>query len=192
MKRVLHFAMIALAVLLLPMQGHAAEPVRYKLVNERSTLKFFAIKDKLPLQGRFSEFSGEATIDAEKRDILTLKAEVKTGSIVLEDATLLGNVKKPDWLSVDAFPTASFEAEKLNRVPGSSNYYGDGSMTIRGKKIPATINLLLEQDDDDKVIARGYFTLRRSQFGLGQGEWAKDDVLKDEVRVEFRVVAVKA
>ncbi len=76
-------------------------------------------------------------------------------------------------------------------MPNSDNYYVDGTLELRGKTMPATMNFQLQLADDKNAVATGYVTIKRSDYGVGQGDWAKDDVVKNEVRVEFRVVAEK-
>jgi polyisoprenoid-binding protein YceI len=168
-----------------------AELASYTLVKEKSSLKFLAIIDGKPLEGRFTDFSADINIDPEKPELSNFSAEVATGSVVVSQPDVAKDIQAPDWLSTAAFPKASITVKKLSKFPMTENYYGDGELAVRGKKVPVTVNFQIDHMDEGRAIATGYLTLQRKDFGVGQGKWLKDDVVKNEVRVEFRVVAKK-
>lgn len=171
--------------------GAVAGVDKYELVREKSALKFFAIQNGAPLEGKFNEFSAVIMFDPEKPELSSIDAEVSVGSVEVANQDVAANIRLPEWLSVDAFPKAKLVVQKLSKFPSSMNYYGDGELTLRGQKKPVTINFQITHIDDDGAVAKGYFTLKRADFGVGQGQWAKDDVIKNEVRVDFRVYARK-
>ena len=76
-------------------------------------------------------------------------------------------------------------------MPSSNNYYAEGDLTIRGITLPATINFQLEELRQNYVLAKGYVTVNRLDFKVGQGEWKDSSTIKNEVRVDFRIVAQK-
>jgi len=168
-----------------------ADVPAYTLDKEKSTLKFFAIQNGAPVEGQFSDFSADIRFDPNQLDKSSIKVDVNIGSVTAANDDVTSNIKLPEWLSAQAFPKATFACKKLTRMPASDNYYADGTLTLRGKTAPVVLNFQMEHMDDKEAIAKGYVTLRRSDFGVGQGQWAKDDVIKNEVRVEFRVVADK-
>lgn len=178
------------ASLLLAVSARAADAPAYETVSKKSEIKFFAILNNAPVQGRFREFSADIRFDPEQPDKSHIAAEVNTGSIVVSHADAEKNIQLPEWLSTEKFPKASFKSKKITRMPFSDNYYAEGDMTIKGKTAPATLNFHLQQKGD-VAVAKGFVTLKRSAYGIGKGEWAKDDALKDEVRVEFRIFAKK-
>jgi polyisoprenoid-binding protein YceI len=76
-------------------------------------------------------------------------------------------------------------------MPGSDNYYANGDLIIRGKKVPVILNFFMEHFDEKNAVASGSISIARNDFGVGQGEWSRDDVVKNEVRVQFRIAAEK-
>ena len=169
----------------------AAAMSSYSVDKDKSFIKFVAIQNDAPIQGRFTDFSADIKFDHDNLNDGNIAVEVNTGSIEVANDDVQANVKLPEWLGVKEFPKAVFTAKKLNRMPNSENYYGEGELTIRGKKVPVVLNFQFERYEPTFAIARGYITLRRSDYDIGQGEWAKFDVLKNEVRVEFRIFAEK-
>lgn len=167
------------------------EVPKYELVKEKSALKFFAIQNSAPLEGRFNEFSATVMFHPEYPELSSIDAEVNMGSVEVGNQDVASNIRLPEWLSVEAFPKARLVIKKLSKFPMSMNYYGDGELTLRDKTKPVTVNFQVTHIDDDGAVAKGYFTLQRNEFGVGQGKWEKDDVVKKEVRVDFRVYAKK-
>ena len=168
-----------------------ADVPAYALVKEKSFVKFFAIQNGAPVEGSFKNFTADIHFDPKQLDQSSITVEVNTGSVNVANDDVMQNVKMPEWLSVQAFPKAVFSCKKLSRFPDADNYYADGELTLRGKTVPVALNFQMEHMDDHKAVANGYVTLHRHDFDIGQGEWSRDDVIKDEVRVEFRVVAEK-
>lgn len=164
---------------------------RYALIPQKSFIKFFAIQNNVPLEGKFSDFDVDIRFDPEQLDQSSITVEVRTGSIAMFNQEVLQNVRTSDWLSVDAFPKATFKSHKITRMTNTDNYYADGTLTLRDKTVPVVLNFKMDHIDNRTAIASGYATLHRRKFGVGQGEWANDEVIKDEVRVEFRVAAEK-
>jgi polyisoprenoid-binding protein YceI len=160
----------------------------YMLVKEKCSLKFIAIQNGAPVEGKFTDFNADIHFDPDLLDKSSISAEVSTDSVTTANEDVEKNVKLPDWLSTEAFPKAIFKTKKISRMPQSDNYYADGVLTLRGKTQPVVLNFSLKTFGKTQV-AEGYVTLRRNEFNIGQGEWSRDDVIKNEVRVEFRIVA---
>lgn len=166
-----------------------AELSAYKLIKEKSTLKFYAINNNAPVEGEFKEFSSDIKFNPDKVEESKIIVEVAASSVFATYDKLVENLQSKDWLSTVEFPKAVFTSEKISRMPSSDNYYADGKLTLRGITVPVVLNFQVQFVDKKDAVAKGYVTLHRSDFGIGQGEWKKDDVVKNEVRVEFRVVA---
>ncbi len=178
-----------IAVALLFMSPAFAAVPSYKLLKEKSSLKFYAINNNAPVEGEFKDFSTEIEFSPEKLEESKIKVEVTTASVFASYDEVVKNLISADWLAAEKFPKAVFVSKAMSRMPNSDNYYADGTLQLRDKTLPVMLNFQLKPVDDKTMLATGYVTLRRTDFGVGQGQWAKDDVVKNEVRVEFRVVA---
>jgi len=168
-----------------------ADAPAYKLIKEKSSLKFYAINNGAPVEGQFKDFSATINFDHDKLTDSKIIVEVPTASVSADYDEIAKNLVSKDWLDSSSFPTAVFTSKAITRMPSSENYYADGTLKLRDKTVPVMLNFRLQFPDSKTVIANGYITLRRSDYGVGQGQWSKDDVVKNEVRVEFRVVAEK-
>ena len=167
-----------------------AAPVSYELIKEKSQLKFVAIQNNAPVTGMFKEFDAEISFDYTRPQDGKIKATIKTGSVTTDYEEVEKNLKLPEWLAVEMFPEAKLETTLISQIPSSNNYYAEGKLTLRDKTMPIVLNFQIK-DFGDTAIAEGYATVKRSDYGVGQGEWANADVVKNEVRVEFRINAKK-
>ncbi len=61
-------------------------------------------------------------------------------------------------------------------------------MTIKGRTqdvvVPATVTT-----QGNTAIFDGAFTIRRADFPIGEGSWAKFDIVANDVRIKFRIAA---
>lgn len=168
-----------------------ADVPQYALVKDKSSLTFVAFMNGAPIQGIFNHYTADIRFDPKQLKKSSIKVVVDTGSVSVENDDVLKNIMQPDWLSVKQFPEATFTCTGLTQMPASQDYYAKGTLTLRGKTLPAELNFQMKHFDGNTAIADGYVTLHRLDFGIGQGQWAKDDVVQDNVRVNFRVVARK-
>lgn len=189
MRKIIALIMLGFTTAAVP--ALAADVPGYTLIPEKSFLKFYAIQNGAPVEGKFTGFFADIRFDPEQLDKSTIKVEVSVDSLITANADVGKNLRLPEWLSVDAFPKAIYVSKKISRMPMTDNYYADGELTLRGKTLPAVLNFQFEHMDNSRAIAAGFVTLHRKDFGVGQGEWSRDDVVKDEVRVEFRIAADK-
>jgi len=187
--RLIQILWLAASLLVFSSAAFADAPAAYSVVKEKSFIKFIAIENGAPVEGKFTDFTADIHFDHENLVDSSITVEVDTGSITASNDDVLTNVKLPEWLSVAAFPKAVFTCKKLTRMPGAENYYADGKLTLRGKTVPVVLNFQMTHFDGNTAVATGYVSLRRFDFDIGQGQWSRDDVIKNEVRVEFRIVA---
>ena len=189
-NKMLRFLLFSLTVLCFVSQGFAEVPA-YQVIKEKSSLRFFAIQNNASIEGKFTEFSASIQFAQDRPEDSSIVVEIFTASVETSYDEVMNNVKLPEWLSVEAFPKAKFISKKIVRMPMTNNYYAEGELTVRDKTAPVTLNFQLDQPEENIAIAKGSATLHRRNFGVGQGQWASDDVVKDEVRIEFRIVARK-
>ena len=88
------------------------------------------------------------------------------------------------------FPTASFTADKFVKT-GDKTYQAMGTLTIRDKTVPVTLNFTAADYSATHALMKGTTTLKRTDFGVGQGEWADTKAIKDEVKIDFTIGASK-
>lgn len=101
---------------------------------------------------------------------------------------LTNTLKSSDWFDAHQFPQAIFESNSFKKT-GDKTYQAVGNLTLRGKTQPVTLDFTLENYSANNMVLNGSTTLKRTAFGVGQGDWSKTDAVKDEVRIDFKIVA---
>lgn len=167
-----------------------ADAPEYKLIKEKSFVKFVARQNGAPVEGAFKDFSATIRFDKDKTDTSSISAEVPIASVSVANGDVQQNITLPQWLSATAFPTAKFVSKKITRTPFTDDYYVNGELTLKGITLPAMLNFSL-QETGDVAVAKGYITIKRTDYNVGEGEWSRDDVIADAVRIELRIVAEK-
>jgi polyisoprenoid-binding protein YceI len=99
-------------------------------------------------------------------------------------------LKTPDWFDVKLFPQAIFKANKFTKT-GDKTYKANGTLTIREKTEPVILTFTLDEYSKTNAHITGTTTLKRTLFGVGMGDWAKTDEIKDDIQVKFILAAVK-
>lgn len=187
------YALILSSILTAGFLPHAAfaDLPSYSVVKEKSFIKFTAIQNDAAIEGRFKDYTADIHFDHENLLDSSITVEVDTGSVMVENEDVQKNITLPEWLGVVEFPKAVFSCKRLVRMPESENYYAEAKLTLHGKTLPVVLNFQLERFDGEVAVATGYVSLRRFDYSIGQGEWSRDDVIKNEVRVDFRIFAEK-
>ena len=179
----------AIAIFSIP--ARAAVP-NYQLVKDQSTLQFTATQNGSPVKGRFTNFTTDIQFDAAQLNQSHINVTVDMASAAVADEDIAKYIKLPDWLSATAFPQAVFRSTQITAVAKSNHYQAAGLLTLRGKTVPAILDFELTPIDAQTTTAKGNVILNRNDFGIGAGEWAKDDMIKNAVKVDFTITAVKA
>lgn len=191
MKRLI----VALLFALLAFPAFAAP--QYALVKEQSSLKFVAIQNNAPIEGQFKHFDAQIAFDAEKLTESSITVTVDTGSVAASYGEVADELKKPEWLDAVQFPNAVFKSTNITAQVTSfqggkpTAFVAEGELTLRDKTLPITLTFQFEKLDDKEAIATGKATIQRTAFGVGQGEWKDTGAVKDNVAIDFRVVAAK-
>ncbi|MFC7780547.1 YceI family protein [Legionella taurinensis] len=187
-KAFVHFVwMVGLCIL--PALGLASVP-QWIIVPGESQLSFTATQNDAPVSGQFKTFSGQIFVDPLDLASSRIDIVVDMNSVHASYAELKDTLITPDWFNVQLFPQAEFKAQGIQQSLDGT-YQTTGTLKIRDKTVPVTLTFKAEQLSADKGIVEGSTVIKRSLFGVGQGEWSSTEEVKDEVTVRFKVVALR-
>lgn len=175
--------------LLLPTAADAVAP-QWQIVPSESQLTFTATQNGAPVTGEFKTFSGTILVDPNDLKSSSLDIIVDINSISASYAELKSTLLTPDWFNPKIFPKAEFKSNQIEKT-GDKTYKAVGTLTIRDKTEPVTLNFTGEQPDSNKGVVIGSAIIKRTQFGVGQGDWASTTEIKDDVTINFKVVGTK-
>lgn len=181
--------LLGLVLFLLPFVV-VATPAAWQIDSKKSAIHFSAIQNNSPIAGQFTLFTGEINFDPAELNTSHVNIVVDTNSVTTSYKEISDTLKTPDWFDVKLFPQAVFIADKFTKT-GDKTYQAQGNLTIRDKTVPVTLQFTLEEYQSTKALIKGTTTLKRTAFGVGRGEWAKTDAVKDDVQVNFVLAVVR-
>lgn len=167
-----------------------ADNTPWQIVPEQSTLTFTATQNNAPVSGSFKNFSGEIVFDPAQLASSHVRITVALDSVTTSYKEVGDTLKTADWFNVKAFPQAVFTANHFTKT-GDNTYQAEGTLTIRDKTLPTNLTFSLLSYSATAAHVKGTTALKRTEFGVGQGDWEKTEEVKDEVKVEFELVAKK-
>ena len=188
MPRFTTAAMLSLvAGIAAPAAGMAAD--RWTADPAESELTWSVPFSGKPLPGRFNQFASEIVFDPQDLAGSSVAVTVQIGSVEAQGEEQTMELLKPEWFNADTFPTATFAAETFRAVGGDA-YEADGTLTIRDQSRPITLPFTFAIEGDSAHISGGT-TISRLDYGVGQGDWAIDDVIGFPVTISFDLMATR-
>jgi polyisoprenoid-binding protein YceI len=184
------FVAALLALQTVPAQPPAAAaPVatpRYGLDPAKSSLEFTFMQAGAANKGRFTRFQVAFDFSAENLAASRLDVTIEMNSTDTGDQERDDTLKGADLFAVAKFPQAHFAASQINRT--ASGYEAVGKLTIRGVTRDARVPFSFRTATENGA-AVGYMSgktsVRRLDYGVGQGDWKATDQVGNDVAVSF-------
>ena len=153
------------------------------ITPENSKVEFVASKVTRSHYGSFKQFSGTVGL-AENIANSSVKIDIETASVEVDDPGLTTHLKTPDFFDVAKFPKANFTSTKIDAA-GGDNYTVTGNFDLHGVKksisFPATIKVAA-----DNVAVDAEFAINRKDFGIVYAGKA-DDLIRDQVVIKLNL-----
>ena len=162
--------------------GSAQAATYQAVVPEKSSVTFSYKQMGVTMDGKFKKFSAQVSLDTAKLDKAKGSIDIDLASIDTGSSEADQEVVGKSWFNVAAHPKASFVLKSLKST-GASHYEALGQLSIKGQTRDITAPLKLSPQG----ALTGSFVLRRADFGIGEGMWAKFDVVANEITVHFNL-----
>lgn len=185
--RLSNYFIFIFSILLLPTISTAFE---WHIVPDKSSLYFKAIQNNAPIKGEFKTFTGQIDFDQQALNKSHVDIVVDTASVSTSFKDVSDGLKTAEWFDIKAFPKATFSAADFKKI-NDKDYEAQGKLTLRDKTLPLTLYFTFEKYTDKEAIVTGHAKLKRTEFGVGQGEWKKTDGVKDDVEINFKIEAIR-
>lgn len=154
----------------------------------QSRLEFVATQAGGTFDGRFARFQAETEFDPAELPAGRLRVEVDIASAETGNDERDGVLVGPDFFAVERWPTATFTADRF-AARGPGRFEAAGTLTLRGVAKDLTLDFtFVPAGGGVTAEMAGTTTLRRLDFGVGQGEWRDTDWVGDEVRIRFKLI----
>jgi len=173
------------AVLTLPAISHADE---FKTVQlDKSTLSFGYKQMGVPMDGHFKKFAVQMNFDPANLTASKAQFDLDLASIDVGSDEGNDEVIGKQWFNIKSYPKATFTTSSIKSL-GGNRYEVSGPLTIKGRtKIvtaPATITI------QGKIASfDGAFAIQRSDYSIGEGEWASFDTVANQIQIKFHLLA---
>jgi polyisoprenoid-binding protein YceI len=178
---------LVLLILLIPGFAVAAERLPERpLIPGKSEIGFTVTQMGVGVNGNFKRFRAMLRLDPAKPENGAAEIEVDIASISTGEPDADTEAVTKPWLDAASFPKATFKSSAV-RALGGERYEVTGLLSLKGKPRKLTVPFTLKRQPDGTSVATGKFVLRRTDFGIGGGEWNKDDIVANEVPVHFRL-----
>uniref|UniRef100_Q47CA6 YceI n=1 Tax=Dechloromonas aromatica (strain RCB) TaxID=159087 RepID=Q47CA6_DECAR len=166
----------------------AAHAVEYTQVQpEKSAVTFVYKQMGVAVDGKFKKFSSQLNFDPAKPAAAKATFDVELASVDTGAPEGDQEVAGKPWFNTKAFPTARFVSGSVKAL-GGNKYEVAGKLSIKGQTqdviVPATFTA-----QGNTGVFDGGFTIRRADFTIGEGAWAKFDIVANDVQIKFRITA---
>jgi cytochrome b561/polyisoprenoid-binding protein YceI len=170
-------------------EGEGAEKAVPWQIAPGGQLGFVASWSGSAINGRFKSWNGDVTFSPDDLKNSRIRVTVDLISADTDDGERDGSLKGPDFFNTAVSPQATFTSSSISKAGGDS-YRAAGTLSLRGKSQPVTLNFTLKFAGDDVTVSGGT-SLDRTKFGVGQGQWAATDQIAAKVAVNFNFKARK-
>jgi len=166
----------------------SAQAVEYTQVQpDKSAINFVYKQMGVAVDGKFKKFASQLNFDPAKPTAAKATFDVELASVDTGAPEGDDEVAGKPWFNTKAFPTARFVSGTVKAL-GGNRYEIAGQLSIKGKTqdvvVPATFTA-----QGNSGVFDGSFTIRRADFSIGEGSWAKFDIVANDVLIKFRITA---
>lgn len=164
-------------------------PARYRS-GPGSTLTFTFDQAGAASQGAFRRFTVELAYDEGNLAASSLEVEVQIASLDTQDQDRDATLTGPDLFDAQKHPVATYVASSLARDAGGK-LEAVGKLTLRGVTKDLRIPLVIRPTSTGLELT-GETSIKRLDFGVGQGEWKSTEWVGDSVKIQYKVALNKA
>lgn len=176
----------ALTALILVLASATALAAPRSLDRAHSEIRFSVKQMGVTVDGHFERFTARIDLDAAQPERSQAEIQVDIASLTTGDPDADAVAVDTPWLDRAGFPQARFKSRTL-RALGGGRYEARGPLTLKGRTREIVVPFSLQDQPDRSTQLSGEFTLKRSDFGIGGGDWNEGGLVAEEVPVRFRL-----
>ena len=183
LRRMLPFTGALVLLLLAP--GSVPAATTWKADPAASRLVFLATQAGAEFEGRFTRFAPQIRFDPADLADSRFEVEIDTRSADTQDHDRDSALASGDFFATARWPTARFETTSFS-ARGQGKFEARGRLTIRDVTREVTLPFSFTPAADGRhARLAGGTTIRRLDFGVGQGEWTDTTWVGNDVRIRF-------
>ncbi len=165
-----------------------AQAVEYTDVNRTASQISFTYKQLgQRVYGTFSDFEGTLSFDTQKPETGHALLKIQLTSIDAGSPDANDELQRASWFDTATYPVGVYESTGVTAL-GDNRYRISGNLTIKGTTRPVDVDVVLKEQSGIGVFD-GEFILKRGDFKIGEGEWAGNSVVSNDINIKFKMVA---
>ncbi len=173
--------------------GLPTQAATWVLDPEESSVIFQYNFGNDPYEGEFSNVEAVFEIDPMSPGSCNFEVTIHIEDINIDSPEALDYLLDYELFDVDQFPTATFKAEKCS-LESMSSFVSEGELTIRDQTHPLTFPFNLDVETTGGKVRfhlTSEVTIKRLEYGVGQGYWSSTAEIPNDVVVKVDVYAVQ-
>lgn len=167
-----------------------APAAEWTMDRAASRLEFVARYQGQDVPGVFRRFDVRLTFDPAALADSRLVVTVALVSADMDSGDINEAIAGPDWFHTLQFPQARFSSAAISR-DAAGHYLASGTLELKGVVRRVSVPFTWHAAGASATM-QGDLTLKRTDFGIGTGEWASTDAIGADVRVHFVVAFRRA
>lgn len=156
-----------------------------KLVASGSQIKFVVKQMGVPVEGGFKRYDTQIDFNPKAPQTSKVKLAIDLASAGFGVPETDVELPKATWFNTAKFPKATFDSTAV-KATGAGKFDVAGKLTIKGVSQNVNIPVTIVQSGPNSV-ASGAFTIKRSAYKIGDGEWSDTSIVADDVQVKFKL-----
>lgn len=181
MTQRMKFASIALLVMF--GVGLAVAGGQWSMQPKQSTLTFIGKQAGAQFEGAFEKFTADVRFDPQDLSSSRFDVKIDLASVNSRDSERDDIIRGPDLFAVKQWPTARYVAQTFT-AKGGNRYSATGKLVLRNVTRDTPVDFTFENKGGD-VWLIGSASIKRLDFGVGQGEWKDTEWVGNDVGIRF-------
>lgn len=151
-----------------------------------STFTFASTFEGEPIEGNFERFEVRFDFDPENPAAAQLVVTVELAAADMGDPDMNAVLFDEAWFDVTRFATAVYESNAIEQRT-ADEFVASGELDLKGVKACVEVPFTWTRGDAGPRM-HGELSLRRTDFGVGTGEWASGETIGLDAHLNFDIL----
>lgn len=162
---------------------------QWDVVADESAVAFTGTQLGAEFTGVFEAFTADIVFSPDDLAGSSVEILIDIASANTQNADRDSQIVAPDWFDAAQWPTAKFVTKSFTEI-SSGKYEAVADLTIRDvtREVVLPFDLVIS---DGGAEAVGSVTIKRTDFGVGQGQWTDTSQVGDDVTITVTINATK-
>jgi polyisoprenoid-binding protein YceI len=148
-------------------------------------LEFAGTQAGAQFKAVFHKFTAAVDFAPEALAASSFDVLIDLSSVDSQDNDRDSTIRGPDLYDVAHWPTAHYVTRSFTKT--ATGFSATGALTLRGVTKDVPIDFQFTSSATGAKLD-GTASLKRLDFGVGQGDWRSTEGVKDEVKINFSLV----